>query len=238
MEYEASRILEISLAKIDRRNTSRKQVTATSTLRRNLLVSSVLKAIKPDALPGKDILMDYRETKIIDLDIDEANFERESGLVKSYCSGNVGSGESVDVEWKPRGCSDYCDLESKETSDCLTVKKTSRNHEENSDDMIMSGRDTCEKENLMAIETFNNTSVLRNSTTLKRPRDSDFDMSHMPRPHKICRVVNNESCEGDTQGISCLETLFRDSFNEFRDQASYDRPFSFALFPLVSVMAC
>ena len=239
MEYEASRILEISLAKIDRRNTSRKQVTATSTLRRNLLVSSVLKAIKPDAVPGKDMLMDYRETKIIDLDIDEANFERESGFVKSFCSRNVGACESVDVEWKPRGCSDYCDLELKESLDCLTVKKTSRNYEEDSDDMTISGRDTLEKENLMAIETFNNTSsVLRNSLTLKRPRDSDFDMSHMPRPHKICRVVNNESCEGDTQAVSCLETLFRDSFNEFRDQASYDRPFSFALFPLVSVMAC
>ena len=238
MEYEASRILEISLSKIDRENTSRKQTTASSTLRRNLLVSSVLKAIKPDAVPAKNILMDYRETKIIDLDIDEANFERETGFLKSYCTKTFGSGESVDVEWKPRGCSDDSDLEMKENSDCV-MKSFSKYKEQNLDDSKVVEQDVCIKQNSLFLETCNNTSsVLRNSLSLKRPRDSDFDMSHMPRPHKICRVINNESCEGDTQAVSCLETLFRDSFNEFRDEASFDRPFSFTVFPLVSVMAC
>jgi len=235
MEYEASKILEISLAKIDRKNTSRKQTTGNSTLRRNLLVSSVLKAIKPDAVPGKDILMDYRETKIIDLDVDEANFERDTGCVKSYMSKNFCSDDSVDVEWKPRGCSD---LELKGHSNGA-LNSTCEGIEGNSEDIIMSGHDSPYKENSVFSERFNNTSlVLRNSITLKRPRDSDFGMSHMPRPHKICRVVNNESCEVDTQSVSCLETLFRDSFNEFREQASYDRPFNIAMFPLVSVMAC
>ena len=235
MEYEASKILEISLAKIDRKNTSRKQATGNSTLRRNLLVSSVLKAIKPDAVPGKEILMDYRETKIIDLDIDEANFERDTGCVKSHMSKNFCSDDSVDVEWKPRGCSDF-ELKGHSNG---ALNSTHERIEENSEDVIMSGHDSLCKDNSVLLERFNNTSlVLRNSMTLKRPRDSDFGMSHMPKPNKICRVVNNESCEVDTQSVSCLETLFRDSFNEFREQASYDRPFNFAMFPLVSVMAC
>ena len=239
MEYETNKILEISLAKIDRKNASRKQSTASSTLHRNLLVSSVLKAIKPDGIPGKDILMDYRETKVIDLDIDEANFEKETCFVRSNFSRKTISVESVGVEWKPRGCSEPCDLKVINNSDC-EMHEISKKSEESCTDVNSNWQKMPGQENsMLLLETLNNSSSdLRNSLSFKRPRDSDFDMSHMPRPNKICRIVNNESCDEDTQAVTFLETLFRDSFNEFRDQASYDRPLNFATFPLVSVMAC
>lgn len=237
MEYETSRILEISLAKIDRRNASRKQATVNSTLHRNLLVSSVLKAIKPDVLPGKDILMDYRETKIIDLDIDEANFEKEASFVKTVSNRKTHLVGTIHSEWKPRGNSESLDLEMKDNLDCETKENSERTDDCRQD--INQNQQNYYDMDFPVYETYNTTSsFLRNSLSFKRPRDSDFDMSHMPRPHKICRVVNNDSGDADTQAVSCLESLFRDSFNDFQDQTSYDRQLNFASFPLVSVMAC
>lgn len=238
MEYETNRILEISLAKIDRNKASRKQATANSTLRRNLLVSSVLKAIKPDALPGNDILMDYRETKIIDLDIDEANFEKEVSSIKNHLNRKSHSIDNVDVEWKPHGNNESSEFDIMENVDCQ-MKAINTKSTESCSDVNRNCQNCLEKDAAMFLETMNKSETdLRNSLSFKRPRDSDFDINHMPRPHKICRVVNNDSCDVDTQAVSCLETLFRDSFNEFRDQAPYERPLNFAPFPLVSVMAC
>ena len=246
MDYEANRILEISLAKIDRAKTSRKQLNATNTLRRNLLVSSVLKAIKTDSLPGQDVLMDYRESKIIDLDFDEANFEvkgKETDFVRSHSTvQRLSPSQSIEHEWKPRASSECCDWDMKENFDSGLAGTKEKYADELCTDCLKD-RDSSPKclgqDCGRSLEALNNTPDLRKSLAFKRPRDSDFDMSHMPRPNKICKVIRtDESCDFDTQAVSCLETMFRDGFNELVEANSYELPINFATFSLVSVMAC
>ena len=245
MDYEMDKILEISLAKIDRNKTSRKQTATSNTLRRNLLVSSVLKAIKTDTIPSNEILMDYRETKLIDMDLEEAEFEitrRESLHSKSYSKMNCPANKVH--EWKPRASDECSDFEIRDNfdtemvenneSDCSTKTFDIENHVEN----IRPCVDDVEHDDRS--QTINNKPDLRKSLSFKRPRDSDFDMSHMPRPNKICRAFTKDdsSCEFDTQAITCLETMFKDSFTDLVDQSNYDRPMNMLSFPLVSVMAC
>lgn len=250
MEYEADRIFEISLAKFDRSKTSRKQSSTSSKLHRNLLVTSVLKAITTDSSSGNESLMDYRESKIIDMDLDEANYDMVNQERCQPIKANrtcTGSKAQNGYEWRPRVCGGECscDIGSEHSSAAKACQLSGIHKELSTVDVMLdcsspdSDKETCEN-----IQSVLPEQEIRKNLTTKRPRDSSSDMNPMPRPNKIFKAYDscNHIKTNDAHNMSTLENLFRDGFNELVEQNNMDRPnssiHSFMTFPLVTVMAC
>jgi len=249
MEYEADRIFEISLAKFDRSKTSRKQSSTSSKLHRNLLVTSVLKAITTDSSSGSGSLMEYRESKIIDMDLDEANYDmvnQERCLPIKANRTCTGSKVQNGYEWRPRVCGECnCDIDCEHSSAAKVCQLSGISRELSTVEVMLdSARPDSDKETCENIQTVLPEQEIRKNLTTKRPRDSSSDMSHMPRPNKIFKAYDscNHIKSNDAHTMSALENLFRDGFNELVEQNNMDRPgasiHSFMTFPLVTVMAC
>ncbi len=249
MEYATDRLLEISLAKFDRSKTQRKQSSTSSKLHRNLLVSSVLRAIKIDSNSQENCLMDYRESKLIDMELDDVNLEisrqeiwKQKNKNRTYSEYKVQDAH----EWKPRVCDGPC---REPTIDCETSKisGTEHIHQQSKKTKLLENYDAGMGKKIASndeqrgnLQTVFSKQEIRN----KRPRDSNSDMNHVPKPNKIFK--GSDSCDqvasSDTQAVSSLENLFRDSFNELVDRENLDRRdtaiHSLFSLPLVTVMAC
>eukprot|EP00794_Sanderia_malayensis_P015781 gene15781-17374_t len=257
MEYGTDKILEISLAKFDQSKITRKQSSTSSKLHRNLLVSSVLRAIKIDSdLTSEDCLMDYRESKLIDIDLDESTKEiprREMYLQKNKTM--LGPEYKVHEcpEWKPRACDGGCRESTDDhkllssnskinKTECSTIKDLHCFASEIGSHNLKPVADVEEKKYLK-VETALKEQEIR-KLSAKRPRDQNSDMNRVPKPNKISKVYDacDRTMNSPTQEVSSLESLFRDSFTDLMDTTENDSERSslhlhFAL-PLVTIMAC
>ncbi len=255
MEYGADRILEISLSKFDRCKSSRKQSSTSSKLHRNLLVTSVLKAIQVDSTIQGENLMEYRETKLIDMDLDEANMEicrKDTSLLKDKPK-SCFECKVQNHEWKPRASHE---TEDPVENNCCHLSNNCLGNSPSNENELTFCKETCTESKNQEVSVEIPEKIEANRAVItkqemrklsyKRPRDSNLDMNHIPRPNKIFKGYGNDSSaqiinNNDTQAVSSLENLFRDSFNDLMDSGNLDRDSSMytcLALPLISVMAC
>lgn len=77
MAAEKCKLLEISLAKIEKSKSSRKCFGKSSVLHRNLMVNSVLNKVRTSEKSyNSDIFLNYREPRSIEMDIEEQEIEK------------------------------------------------------------------------------------------------------------------------------------------------------------------
>ena len=246
MEHELDRIVEISVAKMDSSRT-RKQSSlykTSSKLHRDLMVSSVLKALKTDKY--EDSLMAYREPKIIDFDMeDSVSFQKSRSVKTNSRSPHSLSSKQKDLGphiTKPRDSSlvssmpnlvtggkpvsNHCNkdvkMENSCTIDLTRPLKRSRTGEEPSkfytvENKVQIPQITADERGI------HNRGKL--SSCVKRPNDSSVGDHCKPqkrsRRHCITSITstgrdsNSDVSEMKWEpSISALACLFQDSFND------------------------